>query len=217
MFRSTDARRQRSLAPPGVPAPDTTSTITTCIPASETETHVTFAFRPVHLDPSRFPCRHPVPPASLSSRCKQQERRGPRPAAPFPWRGRVWRASRELFPVRGPRWCRLAALPPATAALPGMASAPAPATLSAGIVRPRPGGGGRDRTDDLLLAKQALSQLSYAPDRACRRPACRRPAIAAPEARRIAAPVHHRPGPSWWAREDLNFRPHAYQARALTS
>ena len=27
----------------------------------------------------------------------------------------------------------------------------------------RPGGGKRDRTDDLLLAKQALSQLSYAP------------------------------------------------------
>ena len=26
------------------------------------------------------------------------------------------------------------------------------------------GGGGRDRTDDLLLAKQALSRLSYAPD-----------------------------------------------------
>ena len=25
------------------------------------------------------------------------------------------------------------------------------------------GGGRRDRTDDLLLAKQALSQLSYAP------------------------------------------------------
>jgi hypothetical protein len=22
---------------------------------------------------------------------------------------------------------------------------------------------------------------------------------------------------SWWAREDLNFRPHAYQARALTN
>jgi len=21
----------------------------------------------------------------------------------------------------------------------------------------------------------------------------------------------------WWAREDLNFRPHAYQARALTN
>ena len=28
---------------------------------------------------------------------------------------------------------------------------------------PRPGGGERDRTDDLLLAKQALSRLSYAP------------------------------------------------------
>ena len=27
-----------------------------------------------------------------------------------------------------------------------------------------PGGGERDRTDDLLLAKQALSQLSYTPD-----------------------------------------------------
>ena len=26
------------------------------------------------------------------------------------------------------------------------------------------GGGERDRTDDLLLAKQALSQLSYTPD-----------------------------------------------------
>ena len=26
------------------------------------------------------------------------------------------------------------------------------------------GGGGRDRTDDLMLAKHALSQLSYAPD-----------------------------------------------------
>ena len=28
---------------------------------------------------------------------------------------------------------------------------------------PPPGGGGRDRTDDLMLAKHALSQLSYAP------------------------------------------------------
>ena len=27
------------------------------------------------------------------------------------------------------------------------------------------GGGERDRTDDLLLAKQALSQLSYTPDK----------------------------------------------------
>jgi hypothetical protein len=31
--------------------------------------------------------------------------------------------------------------------------------------RSRPGGARRDRTDDLLLAKQALSQLSYGPFR----------------------------------------------------
>ena len=29
------------------------------------------------------------------------------------------------------------------------------------------GGAGRDRTDDLLLAKQALSQLSYSPMATC--------------------------------------------------
>ena len=49
------------------------------------------------------------------------------------------------------------------------------------------GGGGRDRTDDLKLAKLPLSQLSYAPKQL------------------------------WWAREDLNLRPHAYQACALTN
>ena len=32
------------------------------------------------------------------------------------------------------------------------------------IARQRDGGARRDRTDDLLLAKQALSQLSYGPD-----------------------------------------------------
>ena len=47
------------------------------------------------------------------------------------------------------------------------------------------GGAGRDRTDDLKLAKLALSQLSY--------------------------------GPGWWAWVDLNYRPHAYQACALTT
>ena len=56
------------------------------------------------------------------------------------------------------------------------------------------GGARRDRTDDLLLAKQALSQLSYSP-------AVRYPSK----------------GGKWWAWEDLNFRPHAYQARALTN
>ena len=48
-------------------------------------------------------------------------------------------------------------------------------------------GADRDRTDDLLLAKQALSQLSYSP------------------VKRL------------WARKELNLRPHAYQACALTS
>ena len=59
----------------------------------------------------------------------------------------------------------------------------------------RYGGDRRDRTDDLKLAKLALSQLSYVPD-----------LIA-------VAHVTH----LWWAWEDLNFRPHAYQARALTN
>src|SRR5476651_1264669 len=57
------------------------------------------------------------------------------------------------------------------------------------------GGARRDRTDDLMLAKHALSQLSYGPGY------------------RDKALVALR----WWAWEDLNFRPHAYQARALTS
>ena len=57
-------------------------------------------------------------------------------------------------------------------------------------------GGDRIRTDDPLLAKQVLSRLSYAPAAAGQRT---RPA--------------DRPA---WAREDLNLRPHAYQACALT-
>src|SRR5687767_10983405 len=40
------------------------------------------------------------------------------------------------------------------------------------------GGANRDRTDDLLLAKQALSQLSYGPNK------------------------------KWWVWEESNFRPH---------
>ncbi len=49
------------------------------------------------------------------------------------------------------------------------------------------GGGERDRTDDLLLAKQALSQLSYTPD-----------------------------GNRWWVWLDSNQRPPPYQDGALT-
>ena len=73
-----------------------------------------------------------------------------------------------------------------------------------------PGGGGeRDRTDDLLLAKQALSQLSYTPDQ---RSEIRIQRSASSDLRSVSSDLWH-----WWAREDLNLRPHAYQARALTS
>ena len=64
------------------------------------------------------------------------------------------------------------------------------------------GGARRDRTDDLKLAKLALSQLSYGPGSGRLAAASRSP--------RHATRV-------WWAWEDLNFRPHAYQARALTN
>jgi hypothetical protein len=110
------------------------------------------------------------------------------------------------------------------------------------------GGGERNRTDDLLLAKQALSQLSYTPSASgeARSPRRRqrlllslskdataraapgglasiarrsfflhRAALAAQERRCLG---HHlRLRRKWWAREDLNLRPHAYQARALTN
>ena len=54
----------------------------------------------------------------------------------------------------------------------------------------RDGGADRDRTDDLKLAKLPLSQLSYGP---------------------VTTSW------SWWARVDSNYRPHAYQACALTT
>ena len=54
---------------------------------------------------------------------------------------------------------------------------------------PSTGGGERDRTDDLLRARQALSQLSYTPNK-----------------------LHD----LWWAWMESNHRPHAYQACALT-
>ena len=64
------------------------------------------------------------------------------------------------------------------------------------------GGARRSRTDDLLNANQALSQLSYGPVTGIRQVAC--PAL---RYRRLR----------WWAEEELNFRPHAYQACALTT
>ena len=58
--------------------------------------------------------------------------------------------------------------------------------------RSQGGGGERIRTVDLLVANQALSQLSYTPGS---------------EAKLL----------NWWAWVDLNYRPHAYQACALTN
>ena len=83
------------------------------------------------------------------------------------------------------------------------------------------GGARRNRTDDLMLAKHALSQLSYGPDgrervRASHSGAALMafsPSIGPPD-RLIALRAN---GSKWWAWEDLNFRPHAYQARALTN
>ena len=89
--------------------------------------------------------------------------------------------------------------------------------------RAKAGGARRDRTDDLMLAKHALSQLSYGPvTRRRMRSWHAEPKLAATSP---PTPVGFRRGSlalapaseGWWAWEDLNFRPHAYQARALTN
>jgi hypothetical protein len=54
------------------------------------------------------------------------------------------------------------------------------------------GGARRVRTDDLMLAKHALYQLSYGPKLRLKQQ-------------------------DWWAQADSNRRPHAYQACALTN
>jgi hypothetical protein len=79
---------------------------------------------------------------------------------------------------------------------------------------PCDGGARRDRTDDLMLAKHALSQLSYGPFSIKTRitPKARLPNSTPTQ----DAPRKGVPG-MWWAWEDLNLRPHAYQARALTN
>jgi hypothetical protein len=83
-------------------------------------------------------------------------------------------------------WCRFCRTDPLNVSV-GSGSLPPPESLPMISQSVIIGGGERDRTDDLLLAKQALSQLSYTPDK------------------------------TWWVWLDLNQRPHAYQACALTS
>src|SRR5262249_5908044 len=71
---------------------------------------------------------------------------------------------------------------------------------------PAGGGGERIRTDDLLLAKQALSQLSYTPDQ---RSEIRTPRAQACDLWSLLC------SSEWWAREDLTRRPPAYQPPVL--
>ena len=122
------------------------------------------------------------------------------------------------------------------------------------LPRAKASGADRDRTDDLKLAKLALSQLSYGPVRNrwrkapydfLRRAVARqrgggqvgllvrlRPSgygvtwLAEPKlaANGPPSPVGLRRGSlarfaseGWWARDELNVRPHAYQACALTT
>ena len=61
-------------------------------------------------------------------------------------------------------------------------------------------GDDRDRTGNLWLAKPTLSQLSYVPG------------AAIAEISDLKSQILN----SEWAREESNFRPHAYQACALT-
>lgn len=78
------------------------------------------------------------------------------------------------------------------------------------------GGAERDRTADPLLAKQVLSQLSYSPSSSITQgqdPKVRQQS-ASPD---IPSSLTLICKCKWWAREDLNFRPHAYQACALTN
>ena len=68
------------------------------------------------------------------------------------------------------------------------------------VISGRCGGAGRDRTDDLMLAKHALYRLSYGP--------------VLGYATTLAAPSAPR---RWWAWDDSNVRPHPYQGCALTT
>ena len=84
----------------------------------------------------------------------------------------------------------------------------------------RIGGAERDRTDDLKLAKLALSQLSYSPlisELAGRARRSLRPVRPASPSGYAGQSSLCFASEDWWARVELNHRPHAYQACALTT
>ena len=167
---------------------------------------------PQHPGQTPRPTRHgpllPVPPKRLRAQAKPAESS----RASKTHQNLIHNPQRTHAPRR-PAKHQARAAPGFKHQAPPNGSGPAPETQTSthpvtppaqprGLARPRnhrPPGGGRDRTDDLLLAKQALSQLSYAP----------MPGFAAPNNTHQASP--------WWAREDSNLRPHAYQACALTN
>jgi hypothetical protein len=84
------------------------------------------------------------------------------------------------------------------------------------------GGADRDRTDDLKLAKLALSQLSYGPGDRRWAAQVGLPGVARGDSpgfalRASPAAFTRFASEAWWARDELNVRPHAYQACALTT
>ena len=87
--------------------------------------------------------------------------------------------------------------------MPGQPVRPGLHTACAVLVGREGGGARRDRTVDLLLAKQALSQLSYGPNDAAAKPR--------------DVPVGERTPREWWVWVDSNYRPHPYQGCALTN
>ena len=114
------------------------------------------------------PCRAPQPRGPAAShedtslgqtRCK---RRSPRPV-------RLGHTQLSLHPsISPPRSPRGAVAQSSPSRAPPVRSPPLPCGAAGGRDRPATpgaagGGGERIRTDDLLLAKQALSQLSYTP------------------------------------------------------
>ena len=79
-----------------------------------------------------------------------------------------------------------------------------------------------------MLAKHALSQLSYGPEQMRSIYSAARQAICEANGRERQQTNAQHPQMThsrwfsttqqeWWAWEDLNLRPHAYQARALTN
>ena len=84
------------------------------------------------------------------------------------------------------------------------------------------GGASRDRTDDPLLAKQVLSQLSYGPKLILRSKIdVERTISCKATCEALSNAVHDtrfsRAEKRWWAWVDSNYRPHPYQGCALTN